>query len=149
MPPPKESPFTAQMMGFLPLRLDRPPKPEGGCGVRGLSFPARSFHSEEVVSWAHQSIYGVSSSCPVVSGISSHFNQGCNEIENLPFKSAPAQNALPFPVKMPTRRLGSASIHSHTASRSAWPCELMQFNARGRLSVTRRTCGAGNERRAC
>lgn len=65
----------------------------------------------------------------------------------VPFKSAPAQNALPFPVKMPTRRLGSSSIHSHTACRSAWPCVLMQFRERGRLSVTRRMCGVGKEMR--
>lgn len=67
---------------------------------------------------------------------------------DIPFKSAPAQNALPLPVKMPTRRLGSPSIHSHTSWSSSLPFELMQLRSRGRLRVTRRTCGAGKDSRA-
>lgn len=62
-----------------------------------------------------------------------------------PFKSAPAQNALPSPVTTPTRKTGSLSSHDHTASSSAWPAELMQLRARGRESVTSRMCGPGKE----
>jgi hypothetical protein len=63
--------------------------------------------------------------------------------EHPPFKSAPAQNALPVPVSMPTRILGSSSIHSQTSWRSAWPWALRQFRSFGLFRVTRRMCGAG------
>lgn len=68
---------------------------------------------------------------------------GSAVLASSPFKSAPAQNARPFPVRMPTRMLGSSSSHSQTACRSAWPWAFMQFRSRGRFSVTRRMWGAG------
>lgn len=63
----------------------------------------------------------------------------------VPFRSAPAQNALPSPVTIPTRKAGSLSSQDQIASSSTLPAELMQFRERGRESVTRRTCGAGKE----
>lgn len=62
-----------------------------------------------------------------------------------PFKSAPAQNALPSPVIIPTRKAGSLSSHDQTASSSACPAELMQLRACGRERVTRRICAPGKE----
>lgn len=44
-PPPKQRPLMAQMMGFLPLRRDRPPKPDGGV-VSLLLVVVLRFHSD-------------------------------------------------------------------------------------------------------
>ena len=62
-----------------------------------------------------------------------------------PFKSAPAQNALPSPVMMPTRSDGSVSSHDQIASSSRWPALLMQLRLLGLLRVTSRVCGPGKE----
>jgi len=63
----------------------------------------------------------------------------------VPFKSAPAQNARPSPVTMPTRSKRSLSSHAQRASSSWWPALLMQLRAFGRERVTRRMCGLGKE----
>jgi hypothetical protein len=65
---------------------------------------------------------------------------------SVPFRSAPAQNALPVPVRIPTRSEGSSSSHCQMELSSWWPVVLMQFRSRGRLRVTRRMCGEGKER---
>ena len=65
--------------------------------------------------------------------------KGCK----LPFKSAPAQNARPSPVTMPTRSEGSLSSHVHISCSSWFPAELMQLRDLGRENVTRRMNGAG------
>jgi hypothetical protein len=69
-------------------------------------------------------------------------------IGNIPFKSAPAQNALPLPVMIPTRSESSSSNHFHTLSSSMFPSELMQLSTSGLFNVTRSTRGAGKLRSA-
>jgi hypothetical protein len=74
------------------------------------------------------------------------FTRGKYSSLYIPFKSAPAQNALPAPVKIPTFNDGSSSRNVHTASNSRCPSKFMQLRSRGRFSVTRRTFGAGYSR---
>ena len=62
-----------------------------------------------------------------------------------PFRSAPAQNACPSPVIIPTRNVGSASYHSHNACNSWCPAVLIQFSDAGRESVTSSIYVAGKE----
>lgn len=63
----------------------------------------------------------------------------------VPFRSAPAQNARPSPVMMPTRKEGSLSSQVQRASSSMWPALLMQLSCLGRERVTRRMRGVGKE----
>jgi len=44
-PPPKQIPLTAAIMGFLPERVERPPKPPGPWKGRGPLVEAEVFHS--------------------------------------------------------------------------------------------------------
>lgn len=65
----------------------------------------------------------------------------------IPFRSAPAQNARPSPVTIPTNREGSASSQLHIEASSRWPALLMQLRDLGRHRVTRRVWGVGKLRR--
>lgn len=67
----------------------------------------------------------------------------------LPFKSAPAQKALPVPVMMPTMKAGSESSHLQILSSSSLASVLRQLRSLGRLIRTSRTPSDGYERTVC
>lgn len=122
MPPPKQVPWTAAMIGFLPGRLLMPPKPPRG----NLASCAEDKDEDEDEVEVEEELTLFHS-----------------------FRSAPAQNARPAPVNTAHRSEGSASYQSHRRSRAKCCGRGMALSCLGRLSVTSRMCGLGKEMRVC
>ncbi len=127
-----QSPFTAAMMGFLPLRRGSPAS--RGASIE-LTTPVRfiSFHSA-----------GLRVSCQRERERPLHHQHPREQVcMDVPWRSAPVQNARPTPVMIPTHSVSSWSSYSRICAISPLVVLSMQLSLSGLLIVTCRMCSPG------
>lgn len=123
------------MIGFFPLLLESAPNPIPLIAL-GVFLVFSLFHS--VLLYQLQ-LHTTDLPPFILPNYSSYFYL----IHHLPFKSAPAQNARPVPVIIPTDNVGSSSNHNQIFSSSCVNSALMQFKSLGLFKCTSKTPGAG------
>lgn len=123
------------MIGFFPLLLESAPNPIPLIAL-GVFLVLSLFHSVLLYQLQLQLHTDLPPPSQTTHRISTLFI-------TLPFKSAPAQNARPVPVIIPTDNVGSSSNHNQMFSSSCVNSALMQFKSLGLFKCTSKTPGAG------
>lgn len=122
------------MIGFFPLLLESAPNPMPLIAL-GVFLVLSLFHSVL--------LYQLQLHTDLPPFILPNYSSYIYLIHHLPFKSAPAQNARPVPVIIPTDNVGSLSNHNQMFSSSCVNSALMQFKSLGLFKCTSKTPGAG------